>query len=141
MTIKAAGIEYIGYVWNYGNKNVAGKDIATIAATEVIPPVSSIFGLTRPQIGDAVIAIGTTGGIAGTTTQGAIAGVSDTELLATTPAGFGASGGALFNKSGQLIGLIQGAVGLLLSAIPVTKFCGEVYGSSGPCADGNPWKG
>jgi S1-C subfamily serine protease len=130
VTIKAAGVEYVGYVWGWENVAAGEMDIATIVSSAPIPPVSSLWSIIRPQIGDTVIAIGSTSGIAGTSAQGAIAGVSGTEILSTAQAGFGSSGGALFNKSGQMIGLIQGSVGLLLSAIPVTQFVGSVYGST-----------
>ena len=130
VTIKAAGVEYVGHVWNWRSANADGIDIATITTTGVIPPVSSLFTVSRPQIGEVVVAIGSSGGIAGTAAQGAIAGISDTELLTTAQAGFGSSGGLLINKSGQMIGLIQGAVGLLLSAIPITRFNNVVYGDT-----------
>lgn len=130
VTIKAAGVEYVGHVWSWRTVNEDGIDVATITTTGVIPAVSSLFTVSRPQIGDAVVAIGSSGGIAGTSAQGAIAGISDTELLSTAQAGFGSSGGLLINKSGQMIGLIQGSVGLLLSAIPITRFNNVVYGDN-----------
>ena len=127
VTIKAVGVEYVGYVWSWKAALADGKDIALLVTTGVIPPVSSLFNVNRPQVGDVVIAIGSTAGIAGTAAQGAIAGTSETEILTTAQAGFGSSGGALFNKSGQMIGLIQGAVGQLLSVIPITSFNNVVY--------------
>jgi len=130
VTIKAVGVEYVGYVWSWKTAAADGKDIAVLLTTGVIPPVSSLFYVTRPQVGDVVVAIGSTAGIAGTAAQGAIAGISETEILTTAQAGFGSSGGALLNKSGQLIGLIQGAVGQLLSVIPITSFNNTVYGDS-----------
>lgn len=130
VTIKAAGVEYVGYVYNWSTPQEDGIDIANIVSSALIPQVGSLRGIVRPQIGDTVIAIGSTSGIAGTSAQGSIAGISDIEILSTAQAGFGSSGGALFNKSGQMIGLIQGSAGLLLSAIPITRFVGHVYSSS-----------
>lgn len=132
VTIKAVGVEYVGYVWSWKTAAADGKDIAILKTTGVIPPVSSLFSVAGPQVGDVVVAIGSTAGIAGTAAQGAIAGISNTEILTTAQAGFGSSGGALFNKSGQMIGLIQGAVGQLLSVIPITSFNNIAYGDSAP---------
>ena len=130
VTLRVQGVEYVGYVWSWKTE-AQGKDLAAIYTTAVIPRVLSVFNVKLPQLGDVAVAIGSTGGIAGTATQGAIAGLSDNYILTTAQAGFGASGGALFNKSGQLLGIITGDIGLLLRVIPVTRFCDTPYGAAG----------
>lgn len=139
--ITVAGVTYVGYVWSWKTPLKDGKDIAVLKTTGVIPPVSSLFDVTRPQVGDAVIAISQPIYERRTAAQLAIAGISDTEILTTAQAGGHKFwGGTLFNKSGQMIGLIQNPGDFYFSAIPVTLFCNSVYGTSGTCANGNPWK-
>lgn len=125
VVVKTAGGECVGYVSSWDTK----IDIATVFTTCVVPYVSEFTGSTvgRPTIGDVAVIIGSTAGIAGTSAQGAIANLTDSEVLTSAPAGPGSSGGALFNRFGELLGIIQGAIGTLSTAIPITKFPGSVY--------------
>jgi len=111
-----------GYVWNW---NVE-KDLALVVTTCDVPKVSSIRSgqVPRPRVGDAVVVIGSAVGAAGTSTQGAIANVTAEAILTTAQAAPGSSGGALFNRDGQLLGVVQGGVGSLTLVVPITRFTG-----------------
>jgi hypothetical protein len=118
----------VGYVWNWD----VPKDLAVVDTTCDIPKVAGFTGTTvpRPVIGDIAIVIGSAAGIAGTSTQGAIANITDREVLVTAQAAPGSSGGALFNRDGQLLGIVQGATGTLTVVIPITRFSDAVYAAS-----------
>jgi S1-C subfamily serine protease len=126
--VRTREVECVGYVWTW-NKT---KDLAIVYTTCEIPAVLgfSYSEVTKPSIGDIAIAIGSTSGIAGTSTQGAIANVGESEILTTAQAGPGSSGGALFNRNGQMLGIIQGGVGSLTSVIPITAFSGAVLSAN-----------
>ncbi len=120
--------ECIGYVWGWD----ASKDLASVLTTCEVPKVSGFTGtvVPKPVIGDVGIIIGSAAGIAGTSTQGAIANITDNEILTTAQAAPGSSGGALFNRNGQLLGIVQAGTGSLTVVIPITKFVGTVYHES-----------
>lgn len=120
--------ECVGYVWGWSSD----KDLAIVSTTCDIPKVSAFTGtlVTKPVIGDVGIIIGSAAGIAGTSTQGAIANITDNEILTTAQAAPGSSGGALFNRNGQLLGIVQAGTGSLTVVIPITKFVGTVYHES-----------
>ena len=81
-----------------------------------------------------MIVIGSAAGVAGTSTQGALASITDNEVFATAQAAPGSSGGALFNRDGQLLGIVQGATGTLTVVIPITRFPDAVYAATVPIA-------
>jgi len=81
----------------------------------------------KPEIGDVAVIIGSAAGLPGTSTQGAIANIMDKEILTTAQAAPGSSGGALFNRYGQLLGIVQAGTGSLTVVIPITRFPGAVY--------------
>lgn len=122
--VRTGSVECTGYVWGWS----AAKDLAAVYTTCEIPKV---FGFTsevlKPVIGDVGIIIGSAAGIAGTSTQGAVANITDNEILTTAQAAPGSSGGALFNRNGQLLGIVQGGTGSLTVVIPITKFTDVVY--------------
>jgi S1-C subfamily serine protease len=103
----------------------AADDLATIYTPGNFRPTPSFLsGATaRPVVGDKVYAIGSAAGNAGTITRGEIANLNSREVLSTAQAAPGSSGGALFNDKGQLVGLVRGARGTLLIAVPITRFC------------------
>jgi serine protease Do len=103
----------------------AADDLATIYTPANFRPTPSFLsGATaRPVVGDKVFAIGSAAGNAGTITRGEIANLNSREVLSTAQAAPGSSGGALFNDKGQLVGLVRGARGTLLIAVPITRFC------------------
>lgn len=82
VTVKHNGVEYVGFVWAWR----ADKDLASILTSGLIPVVPSVFNIKRPVLGDAVVAIGSTAGIPGTATQGAIASVTASVILTAAPA-------------------------------------------------------
>jgi len=117
--------ECVGYVWSWDEIN----DLATVATTCDIPKVAEFVGsiVPKPEIGDVAVIIGSAAGLPGTSTQGAIANIMDKEILTTAQAAPGSSGGALFNRDGQLLGIVQGGTGSLTVVIPITRFPGAVY--------------
>jgi S1-C subfamily serine protease len=126
--VRAAAADCVGYVWSYRED----KDLATVFTTCDIPKVAGFTGFTvpKPEIGDVAIIIGSAAGLAGTSTQGAIANIMDKEILTTAQAAPGSSGGALFNRDGQLLGIVQAGTGSLTVVIPITRFPGAVYGDT-----------
>lgn len=130
--VRTGSVECVGYVWGWD----VPKDLATVYTTCDIPKVAGFTGTTvpRPVIGDIAIVIGSAAGVAGTSTQGAIANITDNEVLATAQAAPGSSGGALFNRDGQLLGIVQGATGTLTVVIPITRFPDAVYAATVPIA-------
>jgi len=129
VVVRTRSGECVGYVRDWDD----AKDLATVYSSCDIPKVSGFTGATvpRPAIGDIAIVIGSAAGIAGTSTQGSIANITDNEILTTAQAAPGSSGGALFNRDGQLLGIVQGATGTLTVVIPITKFAnGPVYAAS-----------
>lgn len=128
VTVLSGANACVGYVWGWD----VPKDLATVYTRCEIPKVASFTSATvpRPVIGDTAIIIGSSAGIPGTSTQGSIANVTDTEILTTAQAAPGSSGGALFNRNGQLLGIVQGGTGSLTVVIPITQFPGAVYASS-----------
>lgn len=103
-------------------------DIGTVMTTAPVPSADLAGGAAnRPNVGDTGVSIGVAGGIVGTTTQGAIAGVGGQELNTTIPSGPGASGGPVFNNQGKVIGLIIAGSGSLTVATALPTFCGTVY--------------
>ena len=100
-------------------------DLAVIYTAAAFPESAPFLGgvVMKPLLGDQIVAIGSASGNPGTTTKGEVAALGELELLTTAQAAPGSSGGAVFNEIGQLVGLIQGARGTLLVAIPITQFC------------------
>ncbi len=126
--VRAATADCVGYVWSWKED----KDLAVVFTTCDIPNVSGFTGLTvpKPEIGDVAVIIGSAAGLAGTSTQGAIANIIDKEILTTAQAAPGSSGGALFNRDGQLLGIVQAGTGSLTVVIPITRFPGTIYADS-----------
>jgi S1-C subfamily serine protease len=126
--VRAGTTECVGYVWTWDET----VDLAAVYTTCDIPKVSGFTGtfVPKPEIGDVAITIGSAAGVAGTSTQGAIANITKDEILTTAQAAPGSSGGALFNRDGQLLGIVQGATGTLTVVIPITKFPDRVYAAS-----------
>lgn len=116
-------VKKFGYVVSFD----ASADLAVIYAPVLRGRVAvSNFlsnAVNQPRIGETVFAIGSAAGNPGTTTRGEVANLGSREILSTAQAAPGSSGGALFNSQGQLLGIVTGARGTLLVAIPVTRFC------------------
>jgi len=86
-------------------------DIAVILVPEL--EVEPLPYTTEPlQRGEAVATIGSQFGILNMVTTGVVSGIWETErmklILFTAPVSAGASGGAVFNDSGQVLGIIIG---------------------------------
>lgn len=128
--VRVGSVECVGYIWT----SRVEKDLAGVLSACDFPKVASFTGTTvpRPVIGDIAIIIGSAAGVAGTSTQGAIANTTDNEIFTTAQAAPGSSGGALFNREGQLLGIVQGATGSLTVVIPITKFPDSVYAATVP---------
>jgi hypothetical protein len=132
--VRAGTIECVGYVWTWAYD----VDLAAVYTTCDIPKVSGFTGtvVPKPEIGDVAITIGSAAGVAGTSTQGAIANITKDEILTTAQAATDSSGAALFNRDGQLLGIVQRATGTLTVVIPITKFPGIAY----PASDTIAWR-
>lgn len=129
------GVEYVAYVNGWGSRadylSGAQSDLASVMTTGLIPQ-TSYNAVRAPQLGDAVVAIGSAGGVPNITTRGEIAGVTATDIVTTAPAGHGSSGGALFNNDGQLLGFIYAANASLVNVVPLPRLCGPVFACSSP---------
>lgn len=137
VTILHQGTEYVGYVNGWPSaadyRSGAKPDLALVMTTGRIPQTS--YSNTRtPRLGDAVVAIGSAGGIPNTTTRGEIAAVTEKVIVTTAPAGHGSSGGALFNNEGQLTGFIFAANATLIQVVPIPRLCEAVFTCSTPIA-------
>lgn len=129
------GVEYVAYVNGWGPRadylSGAQSDLSSVMTTALIPQ-TSYSSVRAPQLGDAVVAIGSAGGVPNITTRGEIAGVTATDIITTAPAGHGSSGGALFNNEGQLLGFIYAANASLVNVVPLPRLCGPVFNCSSP---------
>ena len=137
VTILHQGVEYVGYVDNWpsfaGYRSGAIADLASVMTTGLIPS-TSYYNVRAPQLGDAVVAIGSAGGVPNITTRGEVAGVTAKDIISTSPAGHGSSGGALFNNDGQLLGFIYSANASLVNVVPITRLCEAIFACSTPIA-------
>ena len=137
VTILHQGIEYVGYVWHWPRwadyRSGQAPDLAAVATTGLIPQ-TSFWNVRAPQLGDAVVAIGSAGGVPNITTRGEVAGVTAKDIISTSPAGHGSSGGALFNNDGQLLGFIYSANASLVNVVPIPRLCEAVFNCSTPIA-------
>jgi S1-C subfamily serine protease len=128
--VRHQGTEYVGYVDSWpswaGYRSGALPDLASVMTTGVIAQ-TSYWNVRRPQLGDAVVAIGSAGGIPNTTTRGEIAAVTSKDIVTSAPAGHGSSGGALFNNDGQLLGFIYAGNGSLVQVVPIPRLCEVVF--------------
>jgi S1-C subfamily serine protease len=133
--IRHKGVEYVGYVsgWPSAADYLSGAkaDLAAVMTTGTVPQ-TSYRDVRRPKLGDAVVAIGSAGGIPNVTTRGDIAAVTEKDIVTTSPAGHGSSGGALFNNDGQLLGFIYSANASLIQVVPIPRLCEAVFGCSTP---------
>jgi hypothetical protein len=135
MKVLYKGVEYVGYLsafpsWKDVNSG-AKPDLAGITTTALIP-TSSYRSVTEPALGQAVVAVGSAGGVPNVTTKGEIAGVTWKKIITTAPAGHGSSGGGLFNNKGQLLGFITAANATLVEVTPITQLCEAVFTCSTP---------
>ena len=137
VTILHQGVEYVGYVNGAPSfadyRSGAKADLASVMTTGLIPS-TSYRNVRAPQLGDAVVAIGSAGGVPNITTRGEVAGVTAKDIISTSPAGHGSSGGALFNNDGQLLGFIYSANASLVNVIPIPRLCEAVFSCSTPIA-------
>jgi len=135
MIILHQGVEYVGYAngWpSYSDyKSGAKPDLALVMTTGAIPQ-TSYRNVRAPQLGDAVVAIGSAGGVPNIATRGEVAGVTAKDIITTAPAGHGSSGGALFNNEGQLLGFIYSANASLINVVPIPRLCEAVFNCSSP---------
>ncbi len=129
VTILHQGVEYRAYVHTWPSfadyRSGAKPDLALVMTTGLIP-AKDYWSVRAPQLGDAVVAIGSTYGIPNITTRGEIAGVTSKDLFTTAPAGHGSSGGALFNNDGQLLGFIYRGNGSIVMVVPMPRLCEAV---------------
>ena len=129
VTILHQGVEYAGYVYSWSPRadylSGAHGDLAGVVTTGLVPS-TSYLNVRAPKLGDAVVAIGSSGGVPNITTRGEVAGVTAKDIISTSPAGHGSSGGALFNNDGQLLGFIYSANASLVNVVPVPRLCGPI---------------
>jgi len=135
VTILHQGVEYVGYAITWPSfadyRSGAKADLAGVMTTGQIPTAS--YGNVRaPQLGDAVVAIGSAGGVPNITTRGEVAGVTARDIITTSPAGHGSSGGALFNNDGQLLGFIYAGNGSLVNVVPIPQLCLSILSCATP---------
>jgi S1-C subfamily serine protease len=135
VTILHQGVEYAGYVNGWPSfaeyRSGVKPDLATVMTTGLIP-TTSYWNVRAPQLGDAVVAIGSAGGVPNITTRGEVAGVTAKDIITTAPAGHGSSGGALFNNDGQLLGFIYSANASLVNVVPIPRLCEAVFNCTTP---------
>jgi S1-C subfamily serine protease len=135
VTILHQGVEYVGYVnaWPSYSDYLSGAkpDLAAVMTTGSVPQ-TSYWNVRAPQLGDAVVAIGSAGGVPNVATRGEIAGVTTKDIITTAPAGHGSSGGALFNNDGQLLGFIYSANASLVNVVPIPRLCEAVFACTTP---------
>ena len=126
VTILHQGVEYVGYAMAWPSfadyRSGAAADLAGVITTGQIP-TATYSNVRAPQLGDAVVAIGSAGGVPNITTRGEVAGVTARDIITTSPAGHGSSGGALFNNDGQLLGFIYSGNGSLVNVVPIPQLC------------------
>ena len=126
VTILHQGVQYLAYVSGWPSfadyRSGAKADLAIIMTTGLIP-AKDYWNVRAPQLGDAVVAIGSTYGVPNITARGEIAGVTSKDLFTTSPAGPGSSGGALFNNDGQILGFIYAGIGSIVMAVPLPRLC------------------
>jgi S1-C subfamily serine protease len=137
VTILHQGVEYAGYATAWPSfadyRSGAKADLAGVMTTGLIP-TATYDNVRAPQLGDAVVAIGSAGGVPNVTTRGEVAGVTARDIISTSPAGHGSSGGALFNNDGQLLGFIYSANASLVNVIPIPQLCGTILNCAAPIA-------
>jgi len=137
VTILHQGVEYVGYAMAWPSfddyRSGAKADLAGVMTTGLIP-TATYNNVRAPQLGDAVVAIGSAGGVPNVTTRGEVAGVTARDIISTSPAGHGSSGGALFNNDGQLLGFIYSANASLVNVIPIPQLCGTILNCVTPIA-------
>jgi S1-C subfamily serine protease len=135
VTILHQGVEYVGYVNSWPSYvdylSGAKADLASVMTTGLVPS-TSYWNVRAPQLGDAVVAIGSAGGVPNIATRGEVAGVTAKDIISTAPAGHGSSGGALFNNNGQLLGFIYAANASLVNVVPTPRLCESVFSCSTP---------
>jgi len=135
VTILHQGVEYVGYVTAWPSfadyRSGAKADLAGVMTTGQIPS-TTYRNVRAPQLGDAVVAIGSAGGVPNITTRGEVAGVTARDIITTSPAGHGSSGGALFNNDGQLLGFIYSGNGSLVNVVPIPQLCLTILNCSTP---------
>jgi len=131
VVVRSRAGECVGYIGRWDTS----IDVATVYTTCDIPKVSRFTGTSvpKPMIGDVAVIIESVVGTEGTSTQGAIANITGDEILTTAQASR-SSGGALFNRDGEFLGIVMGVTGSLTTVIPITKFAGTVYSATNTVA-------
>lgn len=102
----------IGDTKSYEVKSISSAseslDLAILDVNESFLPLN-VTEIAKTDIGDKVVAIGNPRGLEGSVSEGIISAVRTTEKIniiqTTTPISPGSSGGPLFNKEGQVIGI------------------------------------
>lgn len=102
-------------------------DICVLSVARLNTPAAGLGGSRKLQVGDEVTAVGFGGGLAKSLSPGKVTALfpyRDGYVIRTTAAFRpGASGGALFDREGSLVGLItffrRGADGFAFFAVPV----------------------
>lgn len=135
VTVRYQGLEYPGFVWNKADHERGQPDVTAIVTSAPVPR-APLARFPVPKIGDTAIAIGAPGGVIGTTTQGAIAGINSDKVNLTTQSGPGGSGGPVFSNQGYLLGIVVAGSGSLTVAQAIPSFCGYVFADDAGC---RPW--
>jgi S1-C subfamily serine protease len=132
VTVIYQGVPYPGHVWNKGNRSSGQPDVAAISTNAPIPR-ALLARIPTPKIGDVAVAIGSPGGITGTTTQGRVVGINSNKINLTTPSGPGGSGGPVFSNQGYLLGIVVAGNGSLTEAQAWPSFCGFIFEDGPGC--------
>lgn len=119
-------------------------DLALFIIDGVRKPPLPLANFNQVEIGDEIYAVGNPAGLEGTFSQGLVSGIRKLEgkdlLQISAPITHGSSGGPILNKSGKVIGVAVGGLGIsgnLNFAIPVSELT-RLLGAAPKAAPKNP---
>ena len=122
---------YSGTNWRENRVTILHQGIEYVAYVNGWPSSADYLSGAKADLA-LIMTIGSASGIPNITTRGEIAGVTSKDLVTTSPAGHGSSGGALFNNDGQLLGFIYAGNGSLVLVVPLPRLCEGVFNCSTP---------
>ncbi len=99
---------YEGEVWVQDYDK--GRDLAILKIDRTGLPSVKLGDSDQVRLGESVVAIGSPVGLFNTVSEGIISSIWDGELQTTAAISQGSSGGALFNRQGEVIGVTYAAI-------------------------------